>query len=79
MDTNSAFFQQFKHAGGQVGQCRHACALPKDPNRAKKGQIWLSVINVRSHAFVQIHGLNIGMHFNPISLCTAFLNPIPGF
>jgi hypothetical protein len=79
MDTGSAFFKQFKPVGGQLRQCRHASALPKDPNRAKKGPIRSSDINVRIYAFVQIHGLNFDMHFNPTSRCTAFLNPIPGF
>ena len=29
--------------------------------------------------FVQIFGLTIDDHLHPVSHCTAFLNPFPGF
>ncbi len=79
METLAAFLKGLMHARDQVQLDCYASAYSKDPNGARKGSIWQSVVNIRIYAFVQIHGLNIDMHFNPASRYTDFLNPIPGF
>jgi hypothetical protein len=41
--------------------------------------IKLKFMKSRMDDFVQVFGLTINDHLHPVSHCTAFLNPFPGF